>query len=179
MSAATETYYPQGGFYFAVTVLGSATAVAALTSVDASFQEVSGIKAEFDVESVPEGGENRFVHKLPKPAKYSNLVMKRGVMAANSFLAEWVGETIGSSLAVPVIPQNLMLTLMNGEGTPTVVWTFVNAYPFRWEISPMNSMENKILTETLEFSYNYFERLNLGVAGVATKLAQLAARFAR
>jgi hypothetical protein len=40
-------------------------------------------------------------------------------------------------------------------------------------------MDNKILVETLEFSYNYFERVNLGSAlGAAAKLAQLAARFA-
>ena len=173
-----DDYYPPGGFYFEVTIIGSLAAAAGITSIDASFQEVSGIEAQFDIEEVPEGGENRFVHRLPKPAKYSNLVLKRGVVTTDSFLAEWVGQTIGSSLALPIIPQNLLVTLLNSEGTPTIAWGFVNVYPLRWEISPMNSMENKILTESLEFSYNYFERVNLGGAGVSTKLAQLTSRLA-
>ncbi len=174
-----EDYYPPGAFYFSVKVLGSATAVAMLTDVDAGFQEVSGIQSELDVEEVVEGGENRFVHRLPRPAKYSNLVMKRGVVTKDSFLAEWVGQTVGSGLSLPIIPQNLLVMLLNENGNPAIVWGFVNAYPIRWEVGPMSSMENQILTETLEFSYNYFERVNLGSAlSAAVKLAQLTARLA-
>jgi len=171
----TDEYYPPGGFHFEVAVLGSMTAPAANTSIDASFQEVSGIEAHFDVDPVAEGGENRFVHKLPKPTQYSDLVLKRGIVTEDSFLAEWVGETIGSGLSVPIIPQNLLVTLLNGEGTPTIAWGFVNAYPLKWEVAPMKSMENQVLTETLVFSYNYFERVNLGGLGVAVKLAQFTA----
>lgn len=174
-----DEYYPQSGFYFTVSVLGSGTALAMLTDIDASFQEVSGIKSEFGVEEVTEGGENRFVHRLPQPAKYSNLILKRGIVSGDSVLGEWVGQTIGSGLSIPIITQNLVVSLLNEDGNPTVVWGFVNAYPIRWEIAAMNSMENKVLTETLEFSYNYFERLNLGGGlSAAVKLAQFAARLA-
>ena len=31
-----------------------------------------------EIETVVEGGENRFVHRLPKPVKHPNLVLKRG-----------------------------------------------------------------------------------------------------
>jgi len=172
----TDEYYPPGAFYFTVTVLGSATAVSLLTSIDASFQEVSGIEAQLDTEPVVEGGENRFVYQLPKPAKYSNLVLKRGVVTKDSFLAEWVGQTVGSRLSLPILPQNLLVTLLNENGMPSIVWGFVNAFPLRWEVGSMSSTDNKILTETLEFSYNYFERLNLGSGlSAATKLAQFAA----
>lgn len=174
----TDEYYPPGAFYFTVTVIGSATAVSLLTDIDASFQEVSGIQSEFDVETVTEGGENRFVHRLPKPAKYSNLKLKRGVVTKDSFLAEWVGLTIGSGLSLPIVTQNLMVSLLNEDGMPSIVWAFVNAYPLSWEVGPFSSTDNKILVETLEFSYNYFERLNLGsAAGAAVKLAQLTARL--
>jgi phage tail-like protein len=173
-------YYPPGAFYFTLAVIGSATALAALTQVDAGFQEISGIRAELDTETVAEGGENRFVHRLPRAAKHANLVLKRGVVTRDSFLGEWVGRTIGSSLALPVLTQNLLVTLLGDDGFPLVAWGFANAYPLRCEVASLDALDNKILTETLEFSYNYFERVTLGSgASVGTKLAQLAARLAR
>jgi hypothetical protein len=43
----------------------------------------------------------------------------------------------------------------------------------------MSSQDNKILTETLEITYNYFERVSLGSGlSVATKMAQFAAKLA-
>lgn len=175
----SEQYYPPGAFYFSVKVIGSGAALSALTDIDASFQEVSGIESSFEVEEVVEGGENRFAHRLPKIAKYSNLVLKRGIVTVDSFLAEWAGLTIGSTLSLPVVPQNLLVTLINAEGWPSIAWGVFNAYPLRWEVAAMNSQDNKILTETLELTYNYFERVVLGSGlSVATKLAQLTARLA-
>ena len=174
----SQSYYPPSAFYFSLAVLGSATPLAMLTDIDASFQEISGIEAQFGVEQVTEGGENRFVHQLPTAAKYSHLQLKRGVVTGDSFIAEWVGQTIGASLSMPIIPQNLLVTLLSSDGLPSIAWLFINAYPQRWEVSAMNAQENQILTETLEFSYNYFERFNLGSgASAAAKLSQLALRF--
>ena len=51
--------YPPSAFYFKV-VFG-----ATLGMTDTSFQDVSGISTEVTTEDVIEGGENRFVHKLP------------------------------------------------------------------------------------------------------------------
>jgi phage tail-like protein len=171
--------YPLPAFHFRVTVLGAGAAMAAVTGADASFREISGIEARFDVEEVAEGGENRFVHRLPRPARYSDLVLSRGVVSRLSFFATWAGATIGSPLSLPIVPQNLMVSLLDGEGWPTVAWVFVNAWPLRWEISSMDSMANEVLTERMEFSYNYFERFNLGGSAAAVaSLAQIAARYA-
>ncbi len=176
----TETaYYPPPAFRFSVTVIGVGSIASILTDIDASFQEVSGLQSEFDIEPVTEGGENRFVHHLPRPAKYPNLVLKRGVVTTDSFLAEWVGQTVGAGLSLPIVTQNLLVTLLDENGLPTIAWGLVNAYPVRWDVGPLNSMENKILSETLELSYNYFERVNLGSPlSAAAKLAQLTARLA-
>ena len=172
-------YYPPGAFYFAVSILGSGTALSVLTDIDASFQEVSGIEAKAGVEEVVEGGENRFVHRLPRPASYSNLVLKRGVVTRTSFFADWFGQTVGSGLSLPILTQNVVVSLLGSEGTPLIAWIFVNAWPVRWEVGPLDSMDNKFLVETLELSYNYFERFNLGSGlSAATKLAQEASRLA-
>ena len=100
--------------------------------------------------------------------------------ARDSFIGEWVGQTVGSTLALPVLTQNLLVTLLNDDGFPLVAWGFANAYPVRCEVASLDALDNKILTETLELSYNYFERVTLGsAASVAVKLAQLAARLSR
>jgi phage tail-like protein len=173
-----ETYYPPGAFRFTVTVIGAGTVLTALTGIDASFQEVSGIQVEFGVEEVAEGGENRFVHRLPKQAKYSPLVLKRGVVTTASALGEWVGATIGAPLSLPIVPQNLLVTLLNGDNLPLIAWGFSNAYPLKWQTAPLNSMENNVLIETMELSYNFFVRLTLGSpAAAAASLASLASKL--
>ncbi|MDX1998905.1 MAG: phage tail protein [Thermoanaerobaculia bacterium] len=176
-------YYPPGAFYFGVYLIGAGALTYLLpTSVDASFQEVSGLEVKFDTEDVVEGGENRFVHHLPRPARYSNLVLKRGVVTTDSLLGEWVGLTIGSTLSLPIVTQNLLVVLYSESGLPSIAWGVVNAYPLRWQTDTLSSLDNKVLTETLEFSYNYFERFTFGsgLSAVATaaKLAQVAARYA-
>ena len=68
--------------------------------------------------------------------------------------------------------------MLNETGFPVVTWGFFNAYPVKWEISPMDSMENRILTETLEFSYNYFVRTTLdSPLSVGATVAQLGLRM--
>lgn len=174
----SEIYRPPVAFHFSVTLFGSLAPFSAASGVDGSFQEVSGIQVEQQVEEVVEGGENRFVHRLPRPARYSNLVLKRGVVTRSSVLAEWVGQTVGSSLSLPVIPQNLLVMLLDAEGDPVVVWGFVNAWPVRWETGTLDSQRNEVLTETMEFTYGYFERLVLtSPASAAVKLAQFTAKL--
>jgi len=164
-------YYPPGAFYFTVHLLGTTTVptFSAMPSIDSRFQEVSGIQSEWEFEPVSEGGENRFQHQLPTRAKYANLVLKRGAVTGGSPLVLWATNTIGSSLAIPIVPQNLMVMLLNEDSLPLIAWVFVNAYPVKWEISTLDSMKNELLIETLELAYSYFWQVNLGdVAGMAS-----------
>ena len=43
------------------------------------FTEVSGLQVEVGVETVAEGGQNGFVHKLPSRMTWPNLVLRRGL----------------------------------------------------------------------------------------------------
>jgi phage tail-like protein len=150
--------YPPVAFHFAVALEGVATTLM-WSGPDASFQEVSGMRVQFGSEEVAEGGVNQFVHRLPKPPTYSNLTLKRGVVVLASPLAAWVSSTLDSLLTYPITTRNMFVTLRNEQGGPLITWKFVNAYPVMWETSPLNAMENTVLTETMEFSYNYFERM--------------------
>lgn len=153
----TVAYYPPGAFYFSVTLMG-AGAGGRSPNADGSFQEVSGIQAELETETVTEGGENRFAYRLPRHVRYPNLVLRRGVVTSGSALGDWVTSTFASGLSIPIGPKDLLVSVLNENAAPLLSWTFHGAFPIRWELATLESTQNKILIETLELSYNYFNR---------------------
>lgn len=124
---------------------------------DAAFQEVSGIGKEWNVEEVVCGGENRFKYRLPTVATFQNLVLKRGRVKKNSPLTEWCRKTLDEGLAVPIMPKNVTVNLLNQEGNTCLSWNFIRAYPVKWSTSDLKSLESEILIETVELAYQYFE----------------------
>ncbi|MEO7168909.1 phage tail protein [Sphingomonas sp. QA11] len=160
----TGVYIPPPAFSFTVAVAGSGTALQLLSGADASFQEVSGVDAKIEVETVIEGGENRFAHQLPGVTKSPNLVLRRGYVTAPSFLAEWAAQTVGSTLNEPILTQTIVVMLLGPNRIPLVAWTFDRAWPVRWVTGPFDSKKNDVLTEVLEFSYSTVTRMPLNEA---------------
>jgi phage tail-like protein len=152
-----DIYYPPVSFYFEVKVLGTPRSPWVDTEIDASFQEVSGLDRELELQPLAEGGENRFTHQLPKRGKHPNLVLKRGLVSQKSSLADWAEKTVGSDFSVPVQPRTLVVSLLGAERA-LVVWTFTNAFPVKWTTSSFNATEGKIAVETLEMAYAFVER---------------------
>lgn len=147
----TEEYYPPVGFYF---VVGFDKAN---NNENGSFQEVLGISMETETEAVAEGGENRFQWRLPAVNKSSNLVLKRGVMVQKSGLVNWIQDTLEGGPQKPIKPKTIYVTLMEADDKAIMKWCFYNARPVKWNFSGMGSTDNHILTESIEFAYNYFE----------------------
>jgi phage tail-like protein len=143
--------YPPVSFYFQLTFSGVSG------KTEASFKEVSGITMEMGIEEIAEGGVNTFKHRVPTSAKYSNIVLKRGLVAKNSALAKWCLDTLGNGLEETIETKNIIVNLMGENGKPLKSWSFVNAWPVKWVASDFNSMNNEIAIETLEFAYSYFE----------------------
>jgi len=145
-----ETSYPPVSFYFAVYFDGITAAT------DNSFQEVQGLSQEVDIEEVKEGGENRFTHRLPGRAKYSNLILKRGMISYSSLLAVWCQECLSGEYSEAIVPKSISIMLMDEYQLPVRTWNVVNAIPVKWQVSDLNAMESKIAVETIELAYNYF-----------------------
>lgn len=157
--SSDESYYPPVGFYFKVDLVESAgSPPSSKSTVDNSFQEVGGLSVEYDSESVSEGGENRFAHKLPTKTKYQNLVLKRGLVLSSSKFSVWCLDTMSSNLGKAIAPKNIFVSLLNEKGTPAMTWQFFNAWPIKMQVSDLQAMENKIALETLEFSFQYYEQ---------------------
>jgi phage tail-like protein len=146
-----DNVYPPVAFYFRLSFSGASAAT------DASFKEVSGISMEMDTEEIAEGGNNNFKHRVPTSVKYSNLILKRGMVPKGSVVATWCMETFNDGLASYIKPKTIIVTLLNENGLPLKAWKFVNAWPVKWAVADLNSMNNDILIESLEFAYSYFE----------------------
>jgi phage tail-like protein len=151
MSIASD--YPPSAFYFKV-VLG-----ATLGMTDSSFQEVSGIGAELETETVPEGGENRYQHVLPKAVKHPNLELKRGIAMLTSPLVIWCKSVFEGDFLMPIIAQPVAVYLMNESAVPIRAWSFANAFPVKWDVEPFNSTKNEVAIEKIVLSYTYSNRL--------------------
>jgi phage tail-like protein len=151
-------YYPPVGFHFKVEFIG----VAGMGSdTEQRFQEVGGLSFEIETEELREGGENRFVYKLPKGAKYPNLVLKRGLLKGTALL-DWFKSAMSSYFTIAItefMPANIIITLMDEADKPVAIWNVVQAYPLKWTTSEFKATDNSIVVETLELAYQYFERL--------------------
>jgi len=161
----TQSYLPPTSFYFELTILGTPTSPWSRTDVDGSFQEISGIDRELEVQALPEGGENGFTHQLPKRGKHPNLVLRRGIVPSTSALAAWAETSISSDFSKPIQVQDLLVTLMGGldetqekPKAKLIVWTFTNAYPVKWSTSGFKAMDNALAVETLEMAYATVKR---------------------
>lgn len=148
----TTKYYPPPVFTFAVGIASSASAALPGTT-DARFQEISGIDSKDDIEDVIEGGLNAYVHRLPGVTKHSNLVLKRGFVTQKSALADWAAQCIGSSLGTAIATKTIIVVVVGPDDKALVSWTFLNAWPVKWEVGPFDSERQQILTETLELAY--------------------------
>lgn len=144
--------YPVPAFHFKV-------GFALTMLMDTSFQDVSGIGSEVTTEEVVEGGENRYVHRLPVSVKHPQLVLKRGIAEFNSPLVVWCRSVFEGGFNLPILPKMMTVFLLNETQEPVRVWTFANAYPVNWEIEEFNSTKNDVAIEKIELSYNYSNRL--------------------
>ena len=147
--------YPPVGFHFLVRFEGLLLKYPGIP--DIGFQSVSGINAQINTEEYHEGGENRFKHKLPNPATYQNLVLKRG-MLIGSQLMQWFKESVET---FTFDANDITVILMNGDHIPIQGWNFINAYPVKWNISDFNAEQASIVIDTIEFAYQYFRRLDV------------------
>lgn len=138
--------YPPGGFFFRVTVDGAS----------ASFQEVTGLEHEIEIEEITDGGNNGYKIKAPSRIKYNNLVLKRGLVhGGNESWAkfqEMFPIATGPNFAISLI--EVEVELLDENQATIAKWTAPKAYPVKWNVSGFNAMESKLVIETIEFAHH-------------------------
>ena len=147
-----EWGYPPPAFYFAITI-GDGRAID-----DTAFSEVSGIGTEIETEAVVEGGENRFVHQLPKQVKHGQLELKRGIAKFDSPLTKWCRDTLEGQFITTIKRQIVIVKLIGVEEKVLRIWQFNEAYPVKWSVDPFGSTKNEIAVEKISLAYSYSQR---------------------
>ena len=140
-------YYPPVGFHFKVQFSISDE------GLDTHFQKVSGLTVEYGTETIIEGGENRFEHKLPVRTQYADLSLQRGLLLDSKVL-KWCLDAFENRIFKPA---DMQIMLLNEQHQPLKTWSVTGAWPKKWAVSDFNAQENAVVIESLELSYQYFK----------------------
>lgn len=122
------------------------------------FKEVSGLRADISVETLEEGGQNNFTHKLPGRLTWPNLIMRRGVTDTDN-LFHWLLQTSGDGFegaGQKLERTTCAVTLVDGEGSRVQAWELLEAFPVRWEGPVLAADKNEAAMEELEIAHHGF-----------------------
>jgi phage tail-like protein len=130
---------PQLGFGFAVQ-LGD--------EILGWFTEFGALTIEREVKPQPEGGVNDYIHQLPGRLKRLNVTLKHGL--AGNELWTWFQQGLYD---VKIETRNISIVLYDGTLAEVRRWDLVDVYPAKWNGSTLNSSQQEVFIESVEFAY--------------------------
>jgi len=135
-----DSVWPLPKFYFQVK----------LGDKEVSFQEVSGLDVEAQIIEYRHGNSKEFsTIKMPGIKKSGNVTLKKGIFVKDNGFWDWFNK-----IKMNVIErQTVVISLLDEEGKPTMVWTLKNAWPTKITGTDMKSDGNEIAVETIEVAH--------------------------
>jgi phage tail-like protein len=123
-------------------------------STGAGFSEISGLEMTMDVEEYQAGGQNGAVLKFPGRLKWSNLVLKRGVIPVRDYsdksdLWTWLQTFIDGN----GVRKDGTITLLDEAMSPQIVWGWRRGLPLKWTGATMNAAQSQVAIEQIEISH--------------------------
>jgi phage tail-like protein len=115
-----------------------------------SFQEISGLDMEAQQIEYRRGDSPSFsTQKMPGLTKYPDVTMKKGVFKSDNKFWDWFNEIkMNTVKRVPVT-----ISLLDEEGSPTMVWTLQNAWPTKISGTDLKSTGNEVAVETIVIAH--------------------------
>ena len=133
---------PYGNAQFLVEIDGVA---------EAAFEQVLLPELAITVVEFRDGGDaERVARKIPGPASYSNLVLKRG-FTGSLVLYQWCQQTRQGEEGAR---RNIAIILLDEERREVARWRLSNAFPTRYAFSPLDAMDGSELVECLELAFD-------------------------
>jgi phage tail-like protein len=128
----------------------------------ALFQSIRGISVSRKTEPLEVGGENNFSRELPGRVSYGHVTLETG-LTCSTFFWDWMMDGQLNGCAARKDFTLVQRRPNPGGGSPIFSevhrWNFVGAFPVSWKISDLGIEDSqKIVIETLELSFYYFER---------------------
>jgi phage tail-like protein len=127
------------------------------------FMEVTGLEVEVSVESIEEGGENGFVHRLPGRMSWPNITLKRGVTQTDNLFV-WLNKSSGEQFSASgnkLTRSTAAITLIGPAGKRLRAWEFVDAFPVKWKGPDFSAESANVASEQLEIAHHGFRAKNL------------------
>lgn len=122
-----------------------------------SFSEVSGLEIESDVITYRGGTSKEYGStKMPGRPRYSNIVLKRGLIPGDNEFYEW----INSIKLNEVERRDIQISLLNEDHEPVMVWRAANAFPVRLTGPDLSATESDVAIETIEIAHEGLTILN-------------------
>ena len=135
-----EVKYPLPVFHFQVEVGGEAV----------PFSEVSGLTIETQLIEYRDGSNPAYSSiKMSGIPKYSNITLKRGIIAQDSMFFTWINRT---ALNKPD-RRDLVISLLNEEHNPVMTWKVARAWPVKLDGPGLKSTGNEVAIESIELAH--------------------------
>jgi phage tail-like protein len=120
----------------------------------AGFQECSGLDSSQDPIDYREGtGQALTPRKPPAPAKFSSIVLKRGI-TSDAELWEWRRKATEGKIE----RKSGSIVLLDETGKTKTRWNFREGWPAKWTGPTFNATTNEVAIETLEIVHEGLEK---------------------
>ncbi|MEI6749560.1 MAG: phage tail protein [Bacteroidota bacterium] len=121
------------------------------------FSEVTGLTQESQAIEYRDGSSPEFsVTKMPGLRKYNNITLKRGIVKSDNDFFNWL-NTIKLNT---VERRDLIISLLNEEHAPVMVWKVHNAFPVKVEGPQLKASGNEVAIESIEIAHEGLELQN-------------------
>jgi phage tail-like protein len=123
------------------------------------FTEVQGLEIEVAVETIEEGGQNSFVHKVPGRMSWPNIVLKRGLTQSDNLIA-WLNKSSGEGFSGEknkLTRSTAAITMLSQEGKRLRSWEIEGAFPIKWTGPSFSAENDEHPEEELEIAHHGFK----------------------
>lgn len=115
------------------------------------FQSIQGLKGMLRRKRISDNGFSYF----------ENIILKRAYQP-DSELVRWCMDNINNSNYISNYkePFDITVSLLNSMQEPICSWKLKGAVPVAWGVENLHAQDPKILIETIELAYQYFQVSN-------------------
>lgn len=117
-------------------------------NLDIGFSDVSGLTQERQAIEYRDGlmSGDQLPLKRPGLTKANNISLKRGIVQSDNELYNWFNNN-----GLPNVERrDLLISLLNDEGNPVMVWSISQAWPVKLEGPGLKATGNEIAIESIE-----------------------------
>jgi phage tail-like protein len=123
------------------------------------FTEVQGLEIEIAVDTIEEGGQNSYVHKVPGRMSWPNIVLKRGLTESDNLIT-WLNKSSGegfSGASNKLTRSTASIVLLSSSGKRLRAWEIEGAFPIKWSGPQFATDSDDQPEEELEIAHHGFK----------------------